>query len=181
MLNLVESRDVKSSWFRHDLWTMADKESDDNFICRLPLTLTIVGQYVTVMLQRRNCNPALIDDMVQEAVAALQVHVHEIEAGIATDGKLKFTVHNAIARFLHHTFREPDPHDVAGTSCHYMKQDLKLDLDIIIRDKRERDVINMLTYGMTQAEIGFELGVTQVTIHRVINDIRVKVEAYLRG
>ena len=180
MLNLVESRDVRPSWFSHQLWDMADKDSIDPFIRRLPLTLTIVGQYVTVMRQRKSCNVALIDDMVQEAVAALQLHVRELQAGVAGDGKLKYTVHNAIARFLHHTFREPDPYALVGPPSIGLGHDFRLDLDTIISDKRQRDIVEMIKQGMTQAEMGFELGVSRVTIHRDIEIIRLRIQSYLR-
>ena len=181
-LNLVRAYDLRPARFRHDLWKLADNTSSDPFIKRLPLTLSIAGQYIAVMRRRASCNDALIDDIVQEAVTALQIHVLEIEAGTANhDGKLKYTVHNAVSRFIKHTFREPDPHAVLRDNGLIIPSDFWLDIDIVIPDARQRRVLNLFASGLTQAEIADAMFISQPTVNRELEQIRVQLARYRRG
>lgn len=72
---------VKSTPFQSRYWSMADSDSPDRFKSGLTLTLTIVGQYVTVV------GASHVEDMVQEAVTALALFVRGSGAVILSAGK----------------------------------------------------------------------------------------------
>jgi len=178
MLNLVNVYDVPSARFWHPLWEVADKGSSDPFKSRLTLTLVIVGQYLYVLRREGFDTNNYLDDLVQEAATALRLHLIELDTGKADgDGKLKYTVHNAVARYLHRNKLNQEIQDSTISPRH--DPDLYLDLPEVL-DARQIKVLQMVGQGHTETEIANALSTSQSTVSRWLEVIRTRLSAYYR-